>query len=139
MNDRVVAVIYPLELIFIERFFNGDKDVFVKYTPYPFTKIKEGDKLLFYQTQSNNRIVGEAKIAKKDFLDMENALKKYKRRIFLSKEELLKYSRGRTKKMLILVVEDAIKYKNPIPLKKNLTMAGLHLSLEKYKELLENN
>jgi hypothetical protein len=135
MEDNTCAVIYPLEQKYIQRFYEGNKDIFVKYTPYTSTKLVEGNKLLFYRTKSDKKIIGEATIINIDFYDVNTAFHKYGERIFLNWEELTKYSGGRTKKMLVLELNKFMKYKNLVSAKKNITMIGLHLNNSEYADL----
>jgi hypothetical protein len=136
MKDRISAVIYPLESQLIERFLDGQKDVFVKYLPRNSTRLEPGDKLLFYRTKSDKKIIGEGRILSIDFLDVREAIEKYAERLFLNIEELTQYSRKRTKKMLILELNRFKKYNNSVSIYKKISMAGLYLKTSEYNELM---
>jgi hypothetical protein len=136
MHDRIMAVIYPLKSSLIQRFFDKQKDIYVKYLPHPTTRLEPGDKLLFYRTKSDKKVIGEATIITINFLNVKNAIEKYNDRIFLSKDELTQYSRKRTTKMLVLELNKIKKYNNPVSASKKISMTGLHLKNSEYKELI---
>ena len=136
MNDRKMAVVYPLKSHLIRRFLADKKDVFVKYVTHQTPRLRIGDKLLFYRTKSDKKIVGEGTITNIDFLNAEEVLAKYKDRVFLNKEELAQYSGYRTKKMLTFELDNFREYNNPISASKMITMSGLYLRLSEYAELM---
>lgn len=76
---RVIGAVYPIPHRFIERILAG-KDVFVKYLPHLSTRLKVGDKLMFYASGKIQAVVGEATIDGVEFLKPEDALAKYQNR-----------------------------------------------------------
>lgn len=67
IKERKVAVIYPLLHENIERILRG-KDVFCKYIGKGNPGFKVEDKLLFYESGGQFRVVGEATIRTIEFL-----------------------------------------------------------------------
>lgn len=139
--DSIIGVVYPLHKDVIDYMFSNKKDVFVKYTsrtPQKKSniKIKEGIKLYIYESGGNKSIIGETTIKKYDYLDMQYILDKYLDRLIVSEEDFREYARGREeKKALVLELGSLKKYKEPVKLLKPITMAGLHLTEERKKEL----
>ena len=129
---RVIDAVYPVPHRFIERIFTG-KDIFVKYLPRLSTRLKVGDKLMFYASGEIHAVVGEATIDGVEFLKPEDALAKYQNRLFLTKDELMSYvtrQKGRTKDkpLLVITLRNAKRYPEPVELKELVTMAGRYLT-----------
>ncbi|AFV22364.1 DUF365 domain-containing protein [Methanomethylovorans sp.] len=139
--DSIIGVVYPLHKDVIDYMFSNKKDVFVKYTSRQpqkksSIKIKEGMKLYFYESGGSKSIIGETTILKYDYLDMQSVLDKYLERLIVSEEDFRTYAKGREqKKALVLEFGSLKKYKEPVKLLKPITMAGLHLTEERKKEL----
>jgi len=139
MEERKMAVIYPLLPEHIERIFRG-KDVFCKYVGKGAPSIKEGSKLIFYASGSRFEALGEATIKTIEFLTPEEIITKYENRLFITKEELDNYRNQRNrppeKKLMVLSLSNIKKYDRPRKTSKTVTMAGQTLSKTEYKKLL---
>lgn len=132
-------MIYPLLHEHIERIFQG-KDVFCKYVGKGNPGLKVGDKLLFYESRGQSRVVGEATIGTIEFLTPEEVIAKYGDRLFITKEELDNYRKLRCrpldKRLMVLSLYNTRRYKEPFRTSKPVTMAGQTLSKEEYKMML---
>jgi hypothetical protein len=139
---KVVAAIYAVPSKFVSRIFDEHKQVFVKYTNHETSRLVSRNKILFYASQGQGEIVGEATIKAVEFLTPTEALERHGDELFLNREELMSYaskspSRSATKKMLVLAFSSPKKYLKAIRVKKPLTMAGQYLTEEEYKALFE--
>ncbi|MDD5235550.1 MAG: DUF365 domain-containing protein [Methanocellales archaeon] len=116
-----------------------DKDIFVKYQPHDTTSVKfrEGSKLLIYVSGGKKEILGEGVITKIEFLFLDEILKEYEDRLFITKKELLDYSKDRkNKRLLVLTVKNFEKYEPPIKYDKPITMTGKYMNFEEHSSLL---
>ena len=133
-GEVIEGVLYALPKIVIDRFFLNRKTVFIKYTAHKHSKksknrLSKGMKLFFYQSRSNNSVVGEALIKAVCFLNYEEIIKKFPSKIMLSKEELSDYSNNRTEKLaLVLELEHIEKYDKIKKVKKPVTMGGIYVT-----------
>jgi hypothetical protein len=142
--SKIIGVIYPIPLKFVNRIFDDNRNVFVKYIAHPNHMRIALRKILFYESQGNKEIVGEARIKANEFLTPLEVLEKYGDRVFLDRDELTKYASRRplrtmSRKMLVLVLTKPVKYSKRIKYEKPLTMAGKYLTKEDYDALLLQN
>lgn len=128
-------MIYPIPTDLVSRFFEG-KSIFVKYLPRKTSRLQQYMKLLFYASGGPKAIVGEAIIAKVDYMPISKALRHYGDRIFLNKHELEGYARrfGERihKDLLLLHLSKREKYSQSIDPKMPITMAGRYIDKRKY-------
>jgi len=139
--SEIVGVTYPIPKQYVNRFFEGGKDVFVKPATV-WKQLKPGMKFVFYQSREDTGFVGEAKT--KRIVLSEDPMKFYETygdRIFLTKDELKEYirsqgkwksgwkSRGQQKKKLWMAIEleDIRKYDKPIKPKRFVSVSGQYL------------
>ncbi|MBE8540186.1 DUF365 domain-containing protein [Geoglobus acetivorans] len=141
---RIAGVTYPIPKPCVNRFFEKDKNVFVKPATV-WKQLKPGMKFVFYQSREDTGFVGEAII--KNIEVVEDPLRifdRYGDRVFLTKDELKEYvksqekwrsgwrSRGQQKKKLWLVIEleNIRKYDRPVKPKKFVPVSGQYLKEE---------
>ncbi|WP_461865793.1 DUF365 domain-containing protein, partial [Thermococcus sp.] len=140
--EDIIGVIYPVPSDLLERIFEG-KDVFIKH-PTCFKLLKPGHKVLFYASHDVRAIVGEATIKRMEFLSLEEVYKKYGKRVFITKEEALRYAtplrdrkegrKGRKDvKFLVLELENVKRYRRPYKPKRFITVGGKYLSEREYR------
>ena len=142
--SKIIGVIYPILPRFVKRIFDDNRSVFVKYVAHPNYLRTGVRKILFYESQGNKEIVGEARIKTNEFLTPLEALQKYLNKIFLDKDELMEYASSRpsrtlSRKMLVLVLTKPVKYSKGIKYEKPITMAGKYLTEEDYDLLMLQN
>ena len=141
-GSEVVAVVFPLPSHLVNRLFDERKTVFVKYLARPGkTRIKSGQKILFYVSKGRKEILGEGSIKSTEFLTPSETLKKYSHDLFLTKEELESYtkqssSRNSKKKMLVLRLAELKRFKKPIRYPRPMTMTGELLGKSNYRQLI---
>jgi len=139
---ELIGVIYPIPINFIDRLFDGETKVFVKYVAHNSTQLAPKHKVIFYGSRGSKELVGEGIIEKVEFLTPEEAITKYKEELFLTKDEIYDYvkrslSRTLSKEMLTLVLKRLKKYHRPIQYHKPITMAGQYLSSSEYNSLMQ--
>jgi hypothetical protein len=141
MND-IVGTIYPIPVELVERLFEGNAKVFVKYVAHNTTRLAPKHKVIFYASHGSKKLIGEGTIEKVEFLTPQKVLEKYKDQLFLNEAELDAYvkrspSRSSSKEMLTLVLKKLKKFPKPIDYNKPITMAGQYLSAEEYSSLIK--
>jgi hypothetical protein len=141
MNE-ITAVIYPVPLNLVDRFFSEKKSVFVKYLARNTqVQISPKNKMVFYASHGSKEIVGDGAIESVEFLTPDEVLAKYDDKVFLNKEELKEYMllqprRTSSKKLLTLNLSKIRKYRHPIRIEKPITMTGQYLSRDEYREMV---
>jgi len=143
-DSSLIGVIYPLHQNIIKRFLNEDKDIFVKYISRIPTKkskfrITPGIKLYFYESVSRKAIVAHATIKSIEFLHIEETINAYNQKLMISKNELIEYSKGRNKKIMILKIDNIKKLDPIIPVKCRITMSGRYITKDNLDEIFHIN
>jgi len=139
--DIYVGVIYPVPSNLVYRFFDQGKNVFVKYQPkVRYHYLKSGSKVLFYASRNIRKIVGEGIVQSVEFLKPKGILEKYRENLFLTAEELEEYRHHRsvrpaTKKLLVVVLQNLMKYSKPVEPEKPITMTGRRVTEKEYRIL----
>ena len=142
MNE-IFGIIYPVPVKFVDRFFNVNVMVFVKYVAHNTTRLAPKHRVIFYASHGSKKLIGEGTIEKVEFLTPDEVLAKYKDELFLDEAEFNAYirrspSRTPSRKMLVLQLKKLRKYGTPIDYNKPMTMAGQYLSAEEYKSMIGN-
>lgn len=139
MMKMTFGIIYPLPLQIAYRILQDKKSVFVKYPIHDTIppNLLSCRKLLLYISRSNKEIAGECDILLINLMTISEAVSKYGDKLFLTEEELIKYSNGRCdKNMLVIELGNIIKYSEPRYLGHGITMAGEYISKENYDILV---
>lgn len=134
------AVIYPLPSHLASRILQDRKSIFVKYPNHEVIspKLESCKKLLLYISSSNKEIAGEADIISINLMTLSEVISAYGSSLFLTEDELRKYSDGRdSKKMMVFVLNRIMKYPEPKQLGRGITMVGEYISEEEYDALVE--
>ena len=135
------GIIFPFLPEHTRRFFEDEKTIFVKFfgkgnNPQ---RLRIGSRLFFYESERNREVVGEARIVEISSETADAMLTKYGDALFLTPAELNEYvEQRREKKMLVLVLKGAKRYKTPLKLKKSLTMAGQYMTAQMHEDLKAN-
>lgn len=138
---KIVGVVFPVPEKFVSRLLSGKRNVFVKYVARSTNlRIAPGNKLILYASGGSKELVGEGVIQAIEFLTPIEALEKHGDKVFLDRDELIKYAtqvpeRKLTKKMLVLVLSRVKTYSPRLKWKKPITMTGQYLTQDRYKEL----
>jgi hypothetical protein len=141
--SKIVGVVYPIPLRFVDRLFVAHRNVFVKYVARTTNlRLAPKHRLVFYASHGSKEVVGEGIIEKVEFLTPQEALEKYADKVFLNEDELKEYTIGQpqrtcSKKMLAITLSRLRRYHKAIKYGRPLTMAGEYLTEEKYWALLK--
>jgi len=134
----IIGIIFPLLRSHVQRFLEGRKKVFVKFCCRETAPVRSqlGSRLFFYESRGSKEIVGEARISEVSSGTIEEVLSRFGDNLFLTRDELEEYARGRrAKKMLVLVAENAKRYTSPLKLNEGITMAGRYMRRELWRSL----
>ncbi len=139
MKEPKYAMIYPFIRDHIQRIFEG-RDVICKYTGRGTPNITTGSKILFYASGGEFELLGDADIRTMQFVTPSEIVPKYRRRLFISQEELEKYrgSRSPERTLLVLELSGVRKFPKAIKMEKYVTMAGQTLDREQYRKVLSS-
>lgn len=137
-SDRNV-VIFPVRPGHVSRFFDEERDVFVKFIKM---KLKKGMLLVFYVSKEMV-LAGEAKITKVEQLHPDVAWDRYGDRIFLNKEEYDKYvgvspiggEERKMKDVSVLSLSSFRKYDPAFRSPLSITPSGRYITTEMYNEI----
>lgn len=135
MSERK-AVIFPIIPSHVSRFFDEERDIFVKFTKM---KLKKGMLLIFYVSKEMV-LAGEAKITKVEQLYPDVAWESYRNRIFLDREEYDKYvgfspisrEERKTKDVLVLSLSSFRKYDPTLRVPLSITPSVRYITKETY-------
>jgi hypothetical protein len=137
-HNEVEGIIFPVLPDHLQRFFEGQKTVFVKFVGRNTSpaRLQPSSKLFFYKSGGDKEVVGEAKILQISSATVEEALTLFRDKLFLTQSELEEYAGNRkARKMLVLVLENIEKYAAPLRLNKSVTMAGCYMTRRMFKNL----
>ena len=126
---EITGISYPLRPEHADRLLTMSEAVFMKYTTHGTIppKLKKGMYFFIYQSHSNKEMVGKARIVDFKLMGVKDILEKHEDKLFITKDELMAYSRGREKKALVLVLDNIVKYEKPIKLDKCVNMGGKYI------------
>ncbi|PPA80397.1 MAG: DUF365 domain-containing protein [Candidatus Methanomarinus sp.] len=133
------AVIYPLPTHLASRILQDKKSIFVKYPTHETIspKLTSCKKLMLYISGANKEIAGEADIKSISLMTLSETILKYGSNLFLTEDELRKYSNGRdSKKMMVFELDEITSYPAPKALGHGITMVGEYISKEEYNLLV---
>lgn len=136
------AVIYPLSSHLASRILQDKKYIFVKYTTHETISLKltSCKKLMLYISGANKEIAGEADIKSISLMTLSETLSKYGSNLFLTEDELRKYSNGRdSKKMIVFELDGITPYPEPKALGHGITTVGEYMSKEEYNLLVKES
>lgn len=139
MSD-IRGAIYPIPKKFVDRLFDGETKVFVKYVAHNTTKVAPKHRVIFYASYGSKKLVGEGTVERVEFLSPEAVIAKHKEQLFLNESEFYAYvgrspSRAPSKEMLTLVLKKLHKYPKPIDYSRPITMAGQYLRADDYDSI----
>jgi hypothetical protein len=134
-SSQPLGIIYPLPLHWIDRFLRDKKRVFVKPPSHNKTSRLFGcRKLMFYASEGEGGIVGEARIDEISLKSVDGVLREFRDELFLSEEELRSYLGSEDeKRVLVFVISKPVRYPHPVKLDPPLTTTGEYLSAEEYR------
>ena len=139
-QPQTSGLIVSLPEPIIDRIFHH-RDTYVHPNSDPSNYLKVSNRIFFYDTLSRN-LVGEAVIAKLVLEKWDN-LAQLGQHLFLSADELEQYARERGlskhEPVLVLELEEAIKYMNPMKCPISIPSSGLRVTSEVFNEITSAN
>ena len=124
----------------IDRVFHH-RDTYVHPSSDMANFLKAGSRVFFYDALSRD-LIGEAVVAKM-VLEKWDRLSQYGQHLFLSPDELEEYAREkglrRDEPLLVLELEEAIKYMNPMKCPLSVPSSGLLVTREVHDEIANAN
>lgn len=131
-----VGVSHPIPPEYVERIYNKGKTVFVGKRC--LCKVNKGDKFVIYQSHDIKAYTGWADIVHIGKIKTKDVMKKYGKKLMLTKEEFQNYSKNRNE-MFVIEFENFVKFKNPVkPKGYYVTVAGKYIYENEY-EIIEKN
>lgn len=134
-SKNTEGYIFPIPNKLVEKFFSGEKDVFVKLSRFRYRFLTAGNFIAFYDSDYR-QIVGQAKIKNIIIADPSIIWEKFSSRIFLEKEEFDEYVmwsplgyRRRARTMTAFELVKFSKHGYPRKPLKTVTPSGYYLPL----------
>ena len=135
-SGLIVALPEPI----IDRIFHH-RDIYVHQDSGAASFAKAGSRVFFYDTISQ-KLIGEA-IVGKSTLEGREQISQHGQHLFLSAEELEEYAREkglkRDEPLLVLELEEAIKYMNPMDCPVPIPSPGLRVTREVFDAIASAN
>lgn len=142
MNNKcILGVIYAVPKNIIYNVLDNKKNIFVKYLTHPITKksrikLHSGIKLYLYESHAKRCLVGEADIINLTFLNLDEVISLYRKKLMFSENEFIKYSRGREeKKVIVFELKNIKRYRKSIQINLPITMSGLYVDSKLNKKI----
>ncbi len=133
IDKNPLGLIYPLPHEIAERLFKENRNIVLKYLTWDpkvktKSKLSENIKLFIYASNSKKEVIGEGIIFKIDYLTKEEIDENMYEKLILKKNELEKYSYGRTnKKMAVIYLKNILLYETPKKTSFPVTMTGKYI------------
>ncbi len=140
-KDGVIGVILHLSEESIHRLLHG-KNVYAGFLPEDSGELDRMDRAFFYGGDSSRSLEGEAIISGIAYETPDRVLQRGDR-LFLTKEEFEKYAaeseRVKSGKMLVLELEDAVKYVNSVKCPFSVPVEGKYVTKEIFEGIVRAN
>jgi hypothetical protein len=140
-KNGVTGIIVPLEAQIIDRVFHHRPVVAMFVDKFP-SDLEVGDRIFLYETGGGKVLLGEGAIAGISHETSEDALK-YGKELCLSPQELDEYisesGRKPSEKMLVLKVQDAIKYSKALKSSLPVGKDGAYMTKVVFSKILAEN
>ena len=143
MGEDILGAIFPVPYNKVLRIFDENKPIFIK--PDILKKLKKDFIIVFYASQEKKCLIGEAKIEKIEDLPTNEIWKKYKDKLFLSRDEFQRYiskskvsNEARKIKFKTFTLKEINKYKRCIKIQFTISLIGRYLKSKTYKLILSH-
>lgn len=133
--DEMIGAIYAVPVELMERLFSAKTKVFVKVTGHASTKIAPKQKIIFYASHNDKKLVGEGIVENVEFLNPAEILSKFSQDLFIEESKFLKYV-GKRQSVLAIKLKGLKKYEEPILCKEVITMGGKYLTQKQYNYMI---
>ena len=132
---EIRAVSHPIPTEFAERIYNQGKNVFVSKSC--LGKVSPGDKFIIYESQGAKAYTGWANIKSIGKQKTSVIIKKYGKKLMVTKEELQDYAKGRPE-MNVIEFENFEKFKKPVKPSRFVTVAGKYIYEDEFNMINKN-
>lgn len=130
-----VGVTHPIPPEYAERIYKGEKTVFVGKRC--LCKVLSGDKFIIYESHRSQAYTGWADIKYIGRIKTNSVIKKYGKKLMITRREFEEYSKGR-KEMFVIEFKNFEKFKNPVVPKRYVTVAGKYIYEDELR-MIERN
>lgn len=133
---KILGVSHPIPTEIAKRVYNEDKTVFISKSY--LGKVNPGDKFIIYESHGAKAYTGWANIKSIGKQKTNLIIRKYGKKLIISKEELQEYAKGKSE-MNIIEFENFEKFKKPIkPKKYFVTVAGKYIYEDEFAMIEKN-
>ena len=138
--QKIAGFVFPIRREHADSIFENGKEVFVKFGG-ELKKLQVGMKAIFH-VSVEKLLIGEATIKNIERMNPEDVWEKYSTKLFLTRAELLEYTREsplgeerRKRELSVYVLAKVKKYKKPMTPKRRMTIAGYYITRDEYLAL----
>lgn len=132
---KIVALSHPIPTEYAERIYKEGKTVFVGKSY--LGKVSPGDKFIIYESHGAKAYTGWADIKSIGKQKTGSIIRKYGKKLMISKEEFQEYAKGRTE-MNVIEFENFEKFKKSVKPSRFVTVAGKYIYEDEFKTIKKN-
>jgi len=138
-KGKRIGVVYPILPQHVDRMFDEEKDVFVKFSR--FKNLTEGSIIVFHVSKKK-MFAGEGVIKKIEQLQPNEAWTRYGNRIFLTNKEYDDYvsrsplAKRKPRAIMVYVLYQLRRYEKPVPSSRRMTVAGYYITQKDYEDIV---
>lgn len=132
---KIVAVSHPIPTEYAERIYYNGKTVFLGKSY--LGKVSPGDKFIVYESHGAKAYTGWADIKSIGKQKTGSIIRKYGKKLMISKEEFQEYAKGKTE-MNVIEFENFEKFKKPVKPSRFVTVAGKYIYEDEFKTIKKN-
>lgn len=132
---KIVGVSHPIPTEYAERIYKDGKNVFVSKNC--LGKVAPGDKFIIYESYGEKAYTGWADIKSVGKQKTNSIIRKYGKKLMVTKEEFSEYSKF-NKEMNIIEFENFEKFDKPVKPKRFITVGGKYIYEDEF-EMIKNN
>lgn len=140
-TNGVTGIVVPLEVDVIDRVFHHRPIIPLFVDKFP-SDLAVGDRVFLYEKGGGRVLEGEGSISA-IALERADEARRYGKELCLSSEELDEYiassGKGPHDELLVLKVEDAVKYARPLKCSVPVASGGTYMTSEVFSRVLEEN
>lgn len=140
-KNGVTGIIVPLEAQIIDRVFHHRPMIALFVDSFP-SDLEEGDRTFLYETGGGRVLEGEGSIVEISRAKAED-VRKFGHELSVSADELDRYvaesGRNGSDDMLVLKLQDAIKYVRPLKCSLQVGRDGVYMTTDVFSKILAEN
>jgi len=133
---KILGITHPIPTEYANRIYNEGKNVFV--SKRQLSKATKGDKFVIYESHGAKAYTGWADILSIQKMKPNSILRKFGKRMMITREEFKDYSKNMPE-MNVIELENFEKFKTPVkPKGYYVTVAGKYIYEDEYKTIVKN-